>query len=502
MALPVVFLTTDLSSMTLVADGATRNWTAPPLDGEQQTGPLLRQRVTAAAAWLVEQGEMRKRIGIACLDVNEGLCTWIQAPSAAPQVVHATLRERAQEWGESWIGDGVEVLTEDHDAGSRMTLLPTWMTRKKSDEQPAPDAHGPTAAHLPVISFPDAITRLWHDALDSRGVRVDLAMSLWHAAALVWPDNPSESEITATLLIESGHRIVWAWSRGDALVASGAYTIPAPDPDVEGSEPTEDEAVPGAQRLVLDWLTWSSQLGACPANLVLVGRDTDAWKNAITTQWPDMKSRCIREDDPTLATVTRLQTDLSSATRRERRSRYCITSLTSRPTRAVRNRYLVAGAALLLLAAAVGGLGYRFSSKAALHSARIDEVRSSLRSDLERLNDPEVLRTTNPRLYLEGQLLLKRTEGGEFREPYPPRPLLGEIERFLGVIGQHEDVKLQRLQISDTTNSANLLIEGGVPTKERVMAGIRESRQPGSLRWQERTSTDKSLNLNGEWSEP
>ncbi|MCA9310419.1 MAG: hypothetical protein KDA21_04385 [Phycisphaerales bacterium] len=505
MALPVVLVATDLREMTLVTDGATRAWTAPRDPGDDtETAPVLRQRVTAAAAWLTEQPELRKRIGIACLDVNEGICTWIQAPSDSHQVVHATLRDRAQEWGESWIGDGVEVLTGSA-THSGMTLLPEWMTRKKraAGDVPEPAAPtGPNAAHLAVLSFPDAMTRLWHDALDSRGVRIDLALSLWHAIALVWSEDADDHDLTATILIEPGERVVWTWSRVDTLVAAGAFSIAAPDPDAESeTNAADDEVAAAIQRLILDWLTWSSQLGATPNRLLLVGPDTQPWNLAITRQWPDMRTRAVREAQPTRATVTRLQRDVTRAIRRERRSAFCMTSITGRPTRSVRRRFLISGAALLLLAAAIGGLGFRLSGQASAQRDRIADARAMIRSELERLNNPEALRTPNPKMWLESEILKSRGTSNDFKEPYPPRPLFREIRRVTAIVARHEGVTIQVLTVSDTTNNVRLEVPGGVPVKERIIAELRDSQIPGSLRWTERTATDSTLNLFGEWTE-
>ncbi|MEQ8850847.1 MAG: hypothetical protein RIB32_03590 [Phycisphaerales bacterium] len=503
---PVVLLKNDVSRMLLVGDSGMESFEAMrPADGDSESAPLFRQRVESAASWLGGLPTVRKRVAVACIDVDETLCTWIQAPGHSPQLIQATLRDRAQEWRDLGVGEGVETLTaaEPRTGPGGMTLLPTWMTGRR--DAPAPQATA-AAAHdervsVAVLTMPDALPRLWHDALDRRGIRVDVMMSLWHAMAQTWGVDGPDEAVTATILYEPGRRLTWSWSRDGALLAAGAFGMQTGGGESETFDAPESAAA-ALRRLVLDWLTWSSQLGQYPDRIILVGCDADAFEAGVRRQWPDVEVVVERRDDPTDATMRRLFEHEGAVLRRPRTSQHCLQALTRRPTRAMRTRYISAGAALLLLAVAIGGFGFRVAASASEHRNKVASMRADLRDDLRALNDSDLASSQNPAEYL-GAEIIRLSRAGGIEAPPEPRPLVTELMRFTDLLNEQEDVFILSLLIGDSLTSVarlELPSENLQFAKEKLLAELNASDEVGKLDWDAGTrSVQNQLTLSGRW---
>ncbi len=506
----VAFLKTDLSRVRFVADGADAMWTAPEFSEEGASAAALRMRAADGAGWLNAQPEVRRRISAAVLDVDDALCAWVKAPSDARPVLSAAVRSLMQEWGDEHLADAVEPLNYreriQQGVASRSPLLRKLRALGKRDgeDNAAPDGVEPLAPHqqgvaLPVIALPDALTRLWLDALDRRSVKVARVMTLWHALPVAWNDASSPAT-TAVLLIDEG-RLVWAWAEGHDLLAGGAVELDRPRPpqdDAPAGEP-EMHRPAACTRLALDWLTWSSQLGRTPDRVVIVGPDCAAWAEALAGQWADIEVERIEQPNAIGATLQSIASaPIESAPDSARR---CLEGLTHRPTRALRARYRLAGAAMLLLLVAVSSVAFRLSQKAdawrTQANAIRDDARSAVRSAFPELEagsvrDPVRAARTQVQNWL-GQ--------DELQMPPQPREVLLELVRVVDILAEPEaEVRLLEIELDQDRNNE---LRYRVPDRQLAAEILQKlgSSPDRFVDWQRRPRDPDPLSptLTGDW---
>lgn len=512
------FLHADLSELRLYTDGTGRTgapdvWTAPPAQhapaptGTEatpapsgETPASLRTRAQAAGAWLARHPGAKRGIALACLDVSEIHCLWLRAPAAAPQVLATALRALGQDWGPEFAIGSIEPVAPTAAPKSRFT-------RK-------PDAADSTFAGV-IIRTPDALARLCLDELDNRGVRPGAVVTLWHAMARAWDDAaPGSDTITAAVLVEPDRRLIWAWSRAGEFITGGSVTLPgappppAPIPEDQPPEDTHariDWTAHAAQRLSLDWLSWSAQTGVMPQRLMIVGPGSAEIARVLRASWKDIPARTDETADPIGATITRAAGGadrLDAAALGAPTGASCLPSLTARPTRAVRTRYMLAGVATLAVAAGVALLGLRFQSAAKETRLAAEDIKSQVDQRVTSLTTALPQGVSNVRLALDSRLAeMRRTDPP--RLPSAPRPIWQETRRFLDEVAKHEGVKIaDQLFIESRNNSAVTLniperraAESLGPALEVVTSGLSWKRQPGG-------SSDQQLKLTGTWVEP
>lgn len=231
---------------------------------------------------------------------------------------------------------------------------------------------------LGVLSIADAPARILLDELDRLKIGVGSVVSLWHAAALAWdpaaPSRPardrSTSEhhapdrnghdpivveaaapITAVVIVDPAGRLNWSWSRAGDLLAAGAMRLrthtyvrsisPAPqtvpqeaaeaDLSVVARRANPDEppeTIHAAEcsegdigRLVMDWLSWSMQVGATPDRVICIGPATiphrpvageppptpASFAQRLGAAWPGATVDAAVHADPIGATLNRLR---------------------------------------------------------------------------------------------------------------------------------------------------------------------------------------------------
>ena len=508
------FLKSDLSIVRLVAEGVDATWNAPPVpeDDPDSARPLL-QRADEAAAWVNAQPTVRRRLSTVVIDVDDSLCAWVKAPSDARPVLAASLRALMQEWGDDRLADSVEPITErDASEGTadRSPLLRLFRrTRRRAAEEGETPAEELTpllrGVSLPVIAVPDALVRLWLDALDRRSVRAMRVMTLWHALAAAWNRAPVEV-VTAVLLIDEG-RLAWAWAQGESLLAAGGVEADrprAPQEENPESPSVEDDPRPGAcKRLSLDWLTWSSQLGLTPDRIVIVGPKCRDWADVLATHWAPIDAECVEEAAPIGATLMRLATAPPDAAPLS--SRRCLETLTRRPTRALRGRYRLAGAAMLFLLVAVSSLAFRLRQKANEWRGEAGTIRTEsvelVRGGFEALANSRI---TDPDK-VAGTEVAKLMQAEPPDLPPAPRPIPEEMQRIVLILADPEfkgEVRLFNLQLDMLPNGNQLTYLA--PDRQAAAEILRRLQSPDRLvDWEARRGVSSGdplrPNLQGDW---
>lgn len=461
-------LKSDLSLVRLVAEGVDATWKAPPITDEEQDSarPLLR-RANDAAAWISAQPAVRRRLSGAVIDVDDALCAWIKAPSDARPVLSAALRSLMQEWGDDRLADSVEPLAEHQSVESTADRSPLLRSLRRLRQRRTEEVESPTtqaeASHhgvaLGVVAVPDALVRLWLDALDRRNIRASRVMTLWHAMAAAWNRGPGDG-VGAVLLIDEG-RVAWAWTQGGGLLAGGTVELEPPRlaaEDAPAPDSSSEDPLPSAcKRLALDWLTWSSQLTLTPERIVIVGPGCRAWADALAQHWAPIDVECVEEPAPIGATLKRLAAGAPESAPVS--SRRCLETLTRRPTRALRARYRLASAAMILLLVAVSSVAFRLRQKANEWHAKAGSIREES-VELVRDGFPSLAtaRITDPDKTAQAEVQkLMQTEPVNL--PPTPRPIPQEIERVASILADptfNGEVRLVTLQLDQMPNGNQL----------------------------------------------
>lgn len=494
----VCFTRSDLSLVRRFGAGPATSWTATPVsEGEHDNARPMLDRVKSAAAW-VASAAGRRRIDRVVIDVDESVCYMVRSPSLARPVLAASARASGQDWGDLAPVSGLEPLTDPPAKPSK---------KDKNAEGPTAPRDEADGVSVAVISQTDALTRLWLDSLDARGVRADNVCSLWHAAAQAW-GRASGTEVSLIVLCEH-ERIVWAMSRGEDLLcgasaAVGSAIVPNPAGEAEqaqGADAPPTEAAPidpvrtAVRRCTLDWLTWSSQLNLTPDRVVIVGPGAtaiaailpEAWRSGVTTE-------THVDADPLALTCTRLSQRPAETTPTSRRS---LVRLSARPTRATRWRYGWAAASLVLFGLALGGLGYRLSGTAndvRVSAAKLREGMNVRAKEIVPGLDP----FSNVRLELES-VVGKLEQSPPFAAPPPPPKIFDEFVRVCEALSKFEGTKIRSIVLASERASLTCTVTDR-PSNELLQAALKDG---GAMIWSAPVSAASqdftNLSLNGEW---
>ncbi len=345
-----------ITGVTFITSRGRASWSAP----QGVAGATPARSIEAAASWTIDQltqaaGDPELTL---CLDLDGARCSWISAPSTDEHIVLTHLRnaragqadndETQHHDRASWLG-----AMEPGEDASAQPLAPQvarparqgrFIRSRSANDTPAQAAPKPADApertRMALAAIPDLAARLFLDQLDSRGITPRDVLSLWHAMPLAWTTEPGETasraapiastapiavvqapaHCQATVLIDpSTRRLIWAWSRGNLILATGsmllrtaddpasaaqaastslspqatadassrADTRPpgllpardfsdvtdlprAGDEPVRSAEPsTLEVSRPDLGRLVNEWLAWSAQLGISPTRIVV-----------------------------------------------------------------------------------------------------------------------------------------------------------------------------------------------------------------------------------------
>ncbi|MBC7771268.1 MAG: hypothetical protein H7210_02115 [Pyrinomonadaceae bacterium] len=326
----------------------------------------------------------------------------------------------------------------------------------------------------------------------------------------------SSSPPTAVLLIEPSGRIVWTWSIGGDLVAAGSMrarvharglplattgTDGAPLPagplpgdpqsiptlgneDSLGSSPArrigesaivEPAPLPVVQygdpeigRLIMDWLSWSAQLGISPERIICLGSETTAGRDAslaatlsesLGRAWPGATADVAVYDDPIGATLNRLRGlanlgapqigagNLAPSAIATADPRAGLVSLSQRPGRATRSIYRWGTLATLVAAVSIFFIARRLESASHDAAAQLEEIKAA-RTDLLKTIEPLLPGiSTAPGAYdlIQNKFVLAREERGKLKREHP---MLPELVRLLRNMEGFDKLEIQQIELS------------------------------------------------------
>jgi hypothetical protein len=491
---PAILLSADLASVLLVTDSTSELWSAPSLP-ESPDASELRARIDETSRWVAGQPSVRRRLSVAVLDITDATCRWVHSPSAAAPVVAATLRSQTEEWSAKLPLGGIEPIIDDLPTTRSFEFIRSRLESRSALDRSADRATDPTntsatdaGARMAVLTMPDALVRLWLDRMDRSGIAVDSVISLWHALALAWGDD-AQSQTQAVLLVDGSGRIAWAWATGASLIVGGSLQLERPDTS-EADPPHRHRAEAAAQRISLDWVSWSAQLGIAPDQIHLVAAADDPLAkdllDSLSTRWEGIPAKQTRSDHPLRETVARAGAAIRSTPRAERGPRRCLSRLSSRPTRATRRRYLAMTCSLVLLAGAIVSLGYRLMQEGRDRYSRAAEIRSETLAMVSR-----AVPDFNPNQNISIQLRQRVTELQEaptFNDPPAPRPIYESMFSMLDFIeAEYPEAKIRKIKFSQGGTPANEL-EIDMPSlsdRTRLLADL--SLLGPAVDWQPRT---------------
>lgn len=490
---PAVLLSSDLASVMLVTDSSSEVWSAPSLP-ESPDAHELRARIDEASRWIAGQPSVRKRLSAAVLDITDATCRWVHSPSAAAPVVAATLRGQTEEWSAKLPLGGIEPIIDDLPTTRSFEFIRSRLESRSAKDRSANRAVDPTntsatdaGARMAVLIMPDALVRLWLDRMDRSGIAVDSVISLWHALALAWGDDTG-SQTRAILLVDGAGRVAWAWANGTSLIVGGSLHLERPETS-EADPPHRHRAESAAQRISLDWVSWSAQLGIAPDQIHLVAAADDPLAkdllDSLATRWDGIPAEQTRSDHPLRETVARAGAVIRSIPRAERSPRRCLSRLSSRPTRATRRRYLAMSCSLLLLAGAIVSLGYRLMEEGRDRYSRAGEIRSET---LERVS--QAVPGFNPNQNIIIQLRQRITEleaAPTFNDPPSPRPIYESMLSLLEFIeAEYSEAKIRKIKFSQGGITPNELEIDMPSLSERTDLLARLSSLETAVEWQPR----------------
>jgi len=491
---PAILLSADLASVMLVTDSSSELWAAPSLP-ESPDAHELRARIEETSRWVVQQPTVRRRLSVAVLDITDATCRWVHSPSTAAPVVAATLRGQTEEWAAKLPLGGIEPIIDDLPTARSFEFVRSRLESRSARDRAANKASNPTntsstdsGARMAVLTMPDALVRLWLDRMDRSGVAVDSVISLWHALALAWGDDATP-QTQAILLVDGSGRIAWAWATGTKLIVGGSLHLERPE-NSEVDPPHRHRAESAAQRISLDWVTWSAQLGIAPDQILLIAAADDPLAEDLLTslsnRWEGVSAQQTRSDHPLRETVARAGAVMRSTPRAERGPRRCLSRLSNRPTRATRRRFLAMSCSMVLVASAIVSLGYRLSLEGRDRYSRAGEVQSETITMVGR-----AVPGFNPDQNIRTQLTQRISElesAPTFNDPPSPRPIYESLLSVLEFLeAEYEDAKIRKIKFSQGgTTPVELEIDmPSLSDRTRLLANL--SLLGPAVDWQSRT---------------
>lgn len=498
MSAPAALVKTDLSHVVIAGDGKDA-WSAlqtPEVDTRQ-----LRQRADESARWIARHPNVKRRLAAIVLDVDDTICTWLRVPSLAGPVVGAALRTQSQEWGAHAPTASFEPLTDD----ARPARSSVLSLKKKTSD----NADSTTGEPVALICIPDALVRLWLDELDVQGVRTGPVYTLWHAMAHTWGEKVSDQAASAIVLVDPAGRLIWAWTRGKELLTGGLAML---RPTYEQSDDAqtmprenEDESTPRSlalHRMGLDWLTWSAHLGMSPERVLVVGPGASDIASAMSERW---KNLTIDADDSEDAIAHALRTIAAAAETSPTSSRFGLTKLSRRPTRATRWQFRWTAAAMLALAIALSLIGQRLGDAASKMIRTQSAVRQQTRDEARRETASATITdiATNEDIVNSVNSTLQSMKVEPFRPPPPPRPIYEELARVMSILRKYDGARLAGIALEQEIRGGPKL-QARLPDRRTATEVADALNSDGAkVRWTRRTSGGDlaDLNLDGKWSD-
>jgi hypothetical protein len=329
----------------------------------------------------------------------------------------------------------------------------------------------------------------------------------------------SQSPSAAIVAVDPLGRLVWAWSQSGQLVAGGtmrlrtfAPPMPAAADDqavmetddngaarrvtapASDAAPTIEFTTADTGRLVLDWLSWSAQLGHCPQRVACIGPapvptagtdlatqpDPGLIGRSLGEAWPGATVGVAVHDDPIGATMQRLLThDIAQSHRRAAElavaggsddPRGALVGLSARPGRLDRRMHTWIAVGVAAIAVVVGAVGWQLHRAADGAEADIEQANADRKDAIASVKDvvAGIEASTNPKVDLENEIERLTKQNNSIRAP---RPLLKEMTNLLESIGPNPDVKIERFDLNPVTGVVNLRVpdsETGPAIFERI----------------------------------
>src|SRR5690606_579133 len=187
-----------------------------------------------------------------------------------------------------------------------------------------------------------------------------------------------------------------------------------------------------ASRIALDWLTWSTHLGASPARVRVVGADARDLAHILDARWAHADVRATTVNDPVGATLRSLAERLGDASPSDDDPRRTLVALSRRRGRAHARLYTWAGVATGLCAVAIFAVGWRTMERRAALAAAATELRNASAATVQAI-EPALASKPDRARALASVLEQIRGERPEIFDPAPAPPVLSELARLTGV---------------------------------------------------------------------
>lgn len=505
-----------IRAVRLIGQHAEAQWTSPRVDGRYAAEAS--DDAEAAAEWIANRLSVDgDKLGMIVVDTVGAHCAWVQAATADAGAVRTAYGHGGEAALDEFEADfGLEDEPEESGVlGSRPTTI------EAAIEPLGPAYDSPTGLRVGVMVAPDAIVRLFIDALDEQGVDFTGVTSLWHVLGLVaGPDSGDASAssrvvadsptVSGGVLVQPDGRLIWAWCRQGAVLAAGSQRVALHD---DGPIVTRHDVA----RLVNDWVAWSAQVGVTPGRILVVSCPL-AWEkstgdpdsltapsmaSAISDLWPDAVLDIDVQDDPVLALLRRAD----AVAEDNLEPGHALASLATRPGRSMRRVYQMMGLAMVAFGVMLAALGYRWQSK--VEAVRQDGARIKQESlaDMVRaegmLGKPgEITGALVPVMKLTAEVD-QATRASEVKRP-EGAPMIREFENLSFLLGELGNrVELQRIEASGLSGFIVVLSteEAGIVGEINGLLSDLDMNS-GALRWQARATASGSrytVNLNGLW---
>ncbi len=484
-----------LTRARLAGMRAEEVWTPSVAAGGTDIATGSIRHASELAAWLRDRlsasrngSRSRAELDVLCVDADSSACAWTAAPSFEAPVVEAVLRQRTAMGVD---GDGVQpsaiatistVFGDRAEVGLQPLAHATKPARKRWSGAKKDDSKAVVGAgvRVPVLAVPDATIRVLADDLDTLGVQVGSAISIWHAVALAWDQSwtrlspgaevdgrvVSETASTqATVIVDAdAGRVLWVWSREGGLIAAGSMLTPTVTDGerVEACLTTEHAA-----RLATAFLSWGVQTGASPARIVVVASESNGaatFGSALAQAMPHTSVDMAIDVDPIGSTLRRLAERVDTRAVDPSDPQRALVALGMRPSRAHRSMYRWIAIAIVLLAALISASAWRMGSQSSKILAAARDARSRA-SDAVAAVRPAIAGSPFMAEELETELAVARRRSMPPDAFQPARPIMRELEGLSFLLSM-PTLTLEDIDLTPTNGRVTFFVPDTVMAQE------------------------------------
>ncbi len=450
------------------------------------------QEIESAADWIQAQlssaSDRAPGLELLCLDVEGSLCSWVSSPSREGQVLAAVARNFGADPESSSASISPVAVYAQSQLESSVQAIGLSPAEQPVEDAKAGKTKTVASSHrTPILVSSEAPARLLVDALDRRKVAIAQVASLWQVMAAAWDpsalrtggSSKSESAVaSASIVVDPAGRVLWAWSIKGVLLAAGAIRSQAADRgDILSAEV--------AARISTEWLAWSAQVGVSPQRVICIATEGDtsasAFGAALTQAWPGAAVDLQFDEDPILATLQRAARVLED----QAGAITPLQGLDSRPGRLHRSMYSWIAIAIVVCAAAISALAFKFSRDAANYRSQADSIKEQWQGIVKETM-PAAMTSPYGEIDALQQEVTKREHSlkpPEKAEPtYPVMEALEVISMVLSTSNVQLDDVLLDTQISKVTVKVTLPTTA-TEEGEALLAALRAIENPYISSW-------------------